>query len=86
MYGRDEIVLVLVTYAAFLVFEDVIKLIWGVDPYFPPALYLLGRVVIGGIRFAVYDLGSARLRSLSASCLVGARTHAIGKVTSRGDP
>jgi branched-chain amino acid transport system permease protein len=58
MYGRDEIVLVLVTYAAFLVFEDLIKLIWGVDPYFAYQPYeLLGRVSIGGIGFAVYDLG-----------------------------
>jgi branched-chain amino acid transport system permease protein len=58
MYGRDEIVLVLVTYAAFLVFEDVIKLIWGVDPYFAYQPYaLLGRVSIGGTGFAVYDLG-----------------------------
>ena len=58
MYGRDEMVLVLVTYAAFLVFEDLIKLVWGVDPYFAYQPYeLLGRVSIGGIGFAVYDLG-----------------------------
>jgi branched-chain amino acid transport system permease protein len=58
MYGRDEIVLVLVTYAAFLVFEDTIKLVWGVDPWFAYQPYALpGRVTIGGIGFAVYDLG-----------------------------
>ena len=58
MYGRDEIVMVLVTYAAFLIFEDVIKLIWGVDPYFAYQPYaLLGQVAIGGISFAIYDLG-----------------------------
>ena len=34
MYDKDEIVLVLVTYAIFLILEDLIKLIWGVDPYF----------------------------------------------------
>jgi branched-chain amino acid transport system permease protein len=57
MYGRDEIVMVLVTYAAFLIFEDVIKLIWGVDPYLPYQPYaLLGRARIGGVAFAVYDL------------------------------
>jgi branched-chain amino acid transport system permease protein len=65
MYGRDEIVLVLVTYAAFLVFEDVIKLVWGVDPYFAYQPYeLLGRVSIGGIGFAVYDLGLLALAVL----------------------
>ena len=65
MYGRDEIVLVLVTYAAFLVFEDLIKLIWGVDPYFAYQPYeLLGRVSIGGIGFAVYDLALLALAVL----------------------
>jgi branched-chain amino acid transport system permease protein len=58
MYGRNEIVLVLVTYAAFLVFEDLIKLLWGVDPYFAYQPYeLLGRISIGGIDFAAYDVG-----------------------------
>lgn len=58
MYGRDEIVMVLVTYAAFLIFEDVIKLIWGVDPYFAYQPYaLLGQVAVGGISFAIYDFG-----------------------------
>jgi branched-chain amino acid transport system permease protein len=68
MYGRDEIVLVLVTYAAFLVFEDTTKLVWGVDPYLPHEPYtLLGRVGIAGISFAVYDLGL-----LSVALLLGA--------------
>ena len=30
-YGRDEVVLVLVTYALFLILEDATKLIWGVE-------------------------------------------------------
>ena len=34
MYGKDEVVLVLVTYALFLILEDVTKLLWGVDPVF----------------------------------------------------
>ncbi len=46
MYGRDEIVLLLVTYALFLILEDVIKLIWGVDPYFVSEPYsLLGTLI-----------------------------------------
>ena len=57
MYGCDEIVMILVTYSTFLVFEDVIKLVWGVDPYLPFQPYsLLGRAEISGIGFAVYDL------------------------------
>src|SRR4051794_223134 len=34
MYARDEVVILLITYALFLILEDVIKLIWGVNPYF----------------------------------------------------
>ena len=33
-YGRDEVLLVLVTYALFLILEDVTKLVWGVNPYY----------------------------------------------------
>ena len=36
VYGKDEVVVVLVTYAAFLILEDVIQLIWGTSSY---ALY-----------------------------------------------
>ena len=34
VYGKDEVVIVLVTYALFLILEDVIMLIWGVEPVF----------------------------------------------------
>lgn len=57
MYGRDEVVMVLVTYAVFLILEDVIKLIWGVNPYFAFQPYgLLGNVDIFGLTYPVYDL------------------------------
>jgi branched-chain amino acid transport system permease protein len=56
-YGRDEIVLVLVTYALFLMLEDVIKLIWGVDPYFVSEPYgLLGSFEVGNLTYPVYNL------------------------------
>ncbi len=56
MYGRDEVVMILVTYAVFLVLEDVIKLVWGVDPYFAFQPYvLLGRVDIFGLTYNIYD-------------------------------
>ena len=57
MYGRDEIVLVLVTYAAFLILEDFIKLVWGVDPYM---LYqpsdMLGTFDIADLTYPNYNL------------------------------
>lgn len=56
MYGREEIVLVLATYALFLILEDVIKLIWGVDPYFLSEPYgLLGSIELGGLSYPLYS-------------------------------
>lgn len=57
MYGRDEMVLLLVTYALFLILEDVIKLIWGVDPYFVSEPYsLLGTWDFAGLTYPYYNL------------------------------
>jgi branched-chain amino acid transport system permease protein len=56
MYGRDEIVLILVTYSVFLILEDVIKLIWGVESYAAYQPYgLLGNIDIGDLPYTVYD-------------------------------
>jgi branched-chain amino acid transport system permease protein len=55
-YGRDEVLLVLVTYALFLILEDVTKLIWGVNPYFVSAPYsLFGNVPVGSQMYVGYD-------------------------------
>ncbi|HZP92366.1 MAG TPA: branched-chain amino acid ABC transporter permease [Burkholderiales bacterium] len=57
MYGKEEIVLVLVTYAVFLILEDFIKLAWGVDPLFIAQPYgLLGSFSIAGLTYPVYNL------------------------------
>tara|TARA_R110001583_G_scaffold195486_1_gene374121 strand:- start:7960 stop:8856 length:897 start_codon:yes stop_codon:yes gene_type:complete len=57
MYGRDEVVMILVTYAILLILEDVIKLVWGVDAYFAYQPYtLLGRTKLAGLSFANYDI------------------------------
>ena len=56
MYGRDEVVMILVTYAILLILEDAIKLVWGVEPYFAYQPYtLLGRSKFLGLSFANYD-------------------------------
>ncbi len=56
LYGRDEIVLVLVTYALFLILEDAVKLVWGVESYFVWEPYgLLGNVEIGPLSYPVYS-------------------------------
>jgi branched-chain amino acid transport system permease protein len=57
VYGKDEVIILLVTYAVLLILEDAIKLIWGVDAYFAIQPYrALGRTSIIGIPFANYDL------------------------------
>ncbi|HKI96980.1 MAG TPA: branched-chain amino acid ABC transporter permease [bacterium] len=57
MYGRDEVIIVLVTYAVFLILEDVILLVWGTSPYFAFQPYsLLDNTSIGVLSFANYDL------------------------------
>jgi branched-chain amino acid transport system permease protein len=56
-YGRDEVLLVLVTYALFLILEDVSKLIWGVNPYYVTEPYgLFGDVSLGSLFYVGYDL------------------------------
>lgn len=55
-YGRDEVVLVLVTYALFLILEDLTKLVWGVESYFVSEPYgLLGNLELGPVSYPVYS-------------------------------
>lgn len=55
-YGRDEVLLVLVTYALFLILEDVTKLVWGANPYFVSEPYaMFGNVDVGIQTYVGYD-------------------------------
>jgi branched-chain amino acid transport system permease protein len=56
-YGRDDVLIVLVTYAAFLILENLVLQIWGVEAYpaYQPAS-LLGTVTIAGLAFNSYEL------------------------------
>ncbi len=66
-YGKDEVIVVLVTYAAFLILEDVIKLIWGPNSY---ALYqplaLAGTIDVGSLVLSGYDIGLVAFAGLLA--------------------
>ncbi|MCI4665507.1 MAG: branched-chain amino acid ABC transporter permease [Neomegalonema sp.] len=57
LYGQDEVLMVLITYALFLILEDSVKLIWGVESYFAfkPYAYF-GFIDVGGLPYQVYDL------------------------------
>jgi len=57
LYARDEVVILLVTYALFLILEDTVKLIWGVNPYFIAQPYaLLGSFQVAGMAYPTYNL------------------------------
>lgn len=66
-YGKDEIIIVLVTYAAFLILEDVIRLVFGPTSY---ALYqplgAAGNVDVGKFVLSGYDIGLVALAALVA--------------------
>jgi len=68
VYGKDEVVVVLVTYAAFLILEDVIQLIWGTSSY---ALYqpldIAGNVDVGALTLSGYDIGLVIFATLVAA-------------------
>ena len=57
VYGKEEVVLVLVTYALFLILEDLTKLAFGVDPMSIPEPYgLLGSIEMGELVYPTYSL------------------------------
>ncbi len=57
MYDKHEVVLLLVTYALFLILEDVIKLVWGVESLSIPDPYTaLGNVSLLGVSYPAYNL------------------------------
>jgi branched-chain amino acid transport system permease protein len=57
VYGRDEVVVVLVTYATFLILEDVVVLIWGPQSYaaYQP-MASAGSIEIGDLVLSNYDI------------------------------
>jgi len=56
-YGRDEVLLVLVTYAMFLMMEDLTKLIWGANPFYVSEPYgMFGNIDIGTQTYVGYDI------------------------------
>jgi branched-chain amino acid transport system permease protein len=67
VYGRDEVVVVLVTYAVFLILEDVIVLIWGAQSkgaYQP--MVAAGNIEIGSLVLSNYDIILVALAALLA--------------------
>jgi branched-chain amino acid transport system permease protein len=67
-YGRDEVVIVLVTYAVFLMLEDVIALIWGRESYaaYQP-MVAAGSIEIGDLVLSVYDIVLVAIAAMVAA-------------------
>ena len=65
LYHEDEHILVLATFAAFLVLEDVLLLIWGTEPYIAAEpLGLLGQTEIAELPFDNYSLSMIILSAI----------------------
>lgn len=57
IYAKEDVLQLLVTFAIFMIFEDVQRLIWGAQPYFDStALTLMGNVQVLGISYTLYQL------------------------------
>ncbi|NJO37024.1 MAG: branched-chain amino acid ABC transporter permease [Rhizobiales bacterium] len=57
IYAKDDVLQLLVTFAIFMILEDVQRLVWGVQPYFEAtALQELGNIQVFGIYYTVYQL------------------------------
>jgi branched-chain amino acid transport system permease protein len=68
VYGKDEVVIVLVTYAVFLILEDVIVLIWGPRSYaaYQP-MVAAGNIEVGDLVLSNYDIGLVVIATLLAA-------------------
>jgi len=68
VYGKDEVVIVLVTYAVFLILEDVITLIWGPRSYgaYQPMI-AAGNIDVGDLTLSNYDIGLVSIAAVLAA-------------------
>ena len=82
LYAEDEHIIVLATFAAFLILEDVLLLIWGTNPYIAAEpLALLGQTDIAELPFDNYNLSMIFLSALVAAILwYGLRRTTFGKM------
>jgi branched-chain amino acid transport system permease protein len=70
IYGQEEVIGLLTTFALFLILEDVMKLVWGIQPWIVDKPFrLLGKVEIAGIAFAGYPFLLTAIAVLSGLTL-----------------
>jgi branched-chain amino acid transport system permease protein len=57
LYGRDDVLQLLITFAAFMIMENLQRLIWGVQPIFAAEpLKLLPNVTVFGVSYTSYQV------------------------------
>lgn len=57
IYSKEPVLQLLVTFAVFMILENIQRMIWGVQPYFMSTpLTLLGNVSLLGINYTVYQV------------------------------
>lgn len=72
IYDKDPVLQLLVTFAVFMVLENVQRMVWGVQPYYMASpLQLLGNVSVFGINYTAYQ--TILLPSLAVLTLIGLR-------------
>lgn len=70
IYDKEQVLQLLVTFALFMILEDVQKLLWGVQPIFQDApVRSLGQVAVGDIVYTAYQL--YLLPGLALAVLIG---------------
>lgn len=72
IYELDDVLQILVTFAVFMILEDVQRLVWGVQPLFEAsALNALGTITVFGITYTAYQL--VLLPAVAVAVLIGLR-------------
>lgn len=72
IYGKEEVLQLIVTFAVFMILEDAQKVVFGVQPYFANApMNWLGTVEVFGIFYTTYQLVLMPL--VAAAVLLGLR-------------
>jgi branched-chain amino acid transport system permease protein len=85
IYQEEEVIALLTTFALFLILEDVIKLVWGIDVYFVDAPFsVMGELTLAGISYAGYPFLLTGIAILCGILLwsVMNRTHFGRQLTS----
>lgn len=82
IYGSDQHIMLLLTFAILLILEDLMKLIWGTKPLFVSEPYmLLGQFSITGIPYSWYQVALIGVSILFGGALVWAvRGTRLGKI------